>query len=153
MSDLFVTHHHGRVLPPQEEGNVLTPQEREEMLAGGAVCPNCGDSPEGCDYCSVDDPPQEEVEPPEVKNLILVGGAYQRGRYLPGWGVITLVGGEEIRIPAKDDPPSEEGDPCWFGGFDGLLRWAEDEGYDTTRMRERLDEWTRTGTMPPHMEG
>jgi hypothetical protein len=98
MSDLFVTHQGGRILPPQEEANVLSPQEREKALMGGAICPNCGDT--GCPHCA---PAEEgdEYRPPEVRDLTLVGGCYSMGRYLSGWGVITLVGGERVRIHGR----------------------------------------------------
>ena len=72
----------------------------------------------------------------KVIGLRLVGGAYNNGRYIPGWDEIALDDGTTIY----------NGDTST--GMTALLNLAEKKGHDTKRFRERLEIWVKTGQMP-----
>lgn len=69
--------------------------------------------------------------------LRMVGGAYQRGMYSPGWGQAYLSDGTTLTTCERQSH------------FDAILEVAEQRGHDTTRMRARLEVWVKTGQMPP----
>jgi hypothetical protein len=70
----------------------------------------------------------------------LVGGAYRRGHYIPGWDVVKLDDGTQYNVYGNKT------------AVNGLLEDADKRGHDTKRMRERTAEWVKTGKMPPHEE-
>ena len=76
---------------------------------------------------------------PKVVNIILTGGAWKNGWRIPGRSDVDLEDGRRLQVDAADQ--------C---GFDGVLDAVEGKA-DTSRMRERLDEWVKTGVMPPHV--
>lgn len=70
-----------------------------------------------------------------VVSISLVGGAYHNGQYSAGWseakldnGTTTYLGGEDLK------------------GFDGAVRAAQEQGYDTTDYVAKLDKWVKTGS-------
>jgi hypothetical protein len=72
----------------------------------------------------------------KVVGLTMVGGAYHNGRYCPGWNTVKLSDGTQFTVP--DSAP----------GMNGVLDFADQRGHDSTRYRQRLDTWVKTGTMP-----
>ena len=74
-----------------------------------------------------------------VTGLTLVGGAYKRGHWHPGWSVLTFEDGSTHIIPDGDKVPK---------GMVGPLDMADVMGHDTKEYRERLAEWVKTGKMP-----
>jgi len=65
-----------------------------------------------------------------------VGGAYFRGRRMSGWNEVKLDNGTTLILPE--------------GGFNQALEKTIEAGHDVKRFKERLDEWVKTGKMPPH---
>jgi hypothetical protein len=78
----------------------------------------------------------------QVIGLSLVGGAYQRGRWTPGWTSVRLDNEEVITLPESQD----------LLGMLSPLDEMDRRGHDTRRMRKRLDEWVKTGRLPAHNE-
>ena len=72
-----------------------------------------------------------------VTNVILVGGAYHRGRKCPGHGTVRLSNGVSMRIADSDAI-----------GFEGCIVMAENAGHDATDFRRRIKEWVKTGKLP-----
>ncbi len=66
----------------------------------------------------------------------LVGGACVRGRKMPGWNELKLDNGTTFITSETLN-------------LNQSLDAADAKGYDTKRMRERTEEWIKTGTMPP----
>lgn len=73
-----------------------------------------------------------------VTSIKLVGGAYQRGRYSPGWANITLADGSTRFVPEKNS-----------NGFAAVLDYADSLGLPTADYRARINRWVETGVMPP----
>jgi hypothetical protein len=65
---------------------------------------------------------------------------YSSGRRVPGFGLIRLSNDRELRVPEEKNY------------FRAMLDYADEHGYDTTEMRQRLDEWVKTGKFPPPAE-
>lgn len=82
---------------------------------------------------------------PKVIQVVLVGGAYRSGRFDPGWAQVEALKDngdlETLFVPERAGH-----------GFNAALDFVEDRT-DTTEFRARLDEWVRTGVMPPYGSG
>jgi len=73
----------------------------------------------------------------QVIGVVLTAGAYHRGVHCPGWSTIRLDDVTQLIIPGEN-------------GMLVPLDEAERRGHDANRMRERLEEWERTGKLPAH---
>jgi len=73
---------------------------------------------------------------PKVINLTMVGGAYRRGTYCPGWGTVTLDDDSSFYVSEGDAYPNQ------------MLEIAKKKGYSVENMKRRLDVWCKTGVMP-----
>ena len=69
-----------------------------------------------------------------VQSVTLVGGAYHRGRYVPGNGWLNFTDGSRQFV--------SDGDAV---GFEGCLAVADRFGHDTTQARAHIAEWVKTG--------
>lgn len=74
----------------------------------------------------------------KLVGLKSVGSAMKRGVTYPGFAQGTLDDGQTIYVPEAD---------C--KGFDGAVGYIERQGVDAQEFRQRLDQWVKTGTMPP----
>jgi hypothetical protein len=74
----------------------------------------------------------------KVIGISMVGGAYHRGKYCPGWGklAVELDNGtvKEYYVPSKHS-----------NGFDAILKFADESGFDTEQQRKDIDNWVKTG--------
>lgn len=70
----------------------------------------------------------------KVVGLRMVGGAYKRGLWSPGFGQVALDTGEVKYCGELDSQ-----------GFDKMCDWADAQGYDTQEQRENLRHWVETG--------
>lgn len=78
----------------------------------------------------------------KVVNVSLVGGAYRNGRYYSGYGNATLSNGKIEYVPEE-----------FAKGFQYVLKYIRDNDLaDTTEYNERLNEWVKTGIMPPQKD-
>jgi hypothetical protein len=70
----------------------------------------------------------------KVVGVKLVGSAYIRGVYHPGWGEIRLSNSQTVFVSEANS-----------NGFDACLKYARLLGYNTTEYESRLDVWVKTG--------
>jgi len=74
----------------------------------------------------------------QVTGISLVGAAYKKGAWMPGWTTVRLDDGKVVTLSESKE------------GMLGPLDEMDRRGHDTQRMRERLDEWVKTGKLPAH---
>jgi hypothetical protein len=78
----------------------------------------------------------------KVINVSLVGGAYRKGRYYSGFANATLSNGKIIYVPEE-----------FSKGFKYVLKYVKDNNLaDTEEYNERLNEWVKSGIMPPQKD-
>lgn len=69
----------------------------------------------------------------------LVGEHYRNGVRYSGFGQVETDDGGTLYVPESEAI-----------GFKGCVKYAQSHGINTSRITARLDEWVKTGKMPPH---
>ena len=73
-------------------------------------------------------------EKPVMVGCKMFGPHFKNGVRYSGWGIITLNNGKTVYVGEKDAYP------------DKMIDIAEEQGYDVSYYKTRLEDWVKTGS-------